>query len=216
VPRPRLHSVDAFLDAAADLVIEDGRDAITVRRLGERLGASNGSIYHAFGSIESVLGQSWLRSARQFLAVQRAAADDAAAGGGRDAARRAVLAAADAPAAFAERDPRGARLLAALRRDDLLAPGLDAGTAEALLDLDRDLVRLMRHLAELRWSRRDGAAVDAVRTCVVVLPGALVLPAIRASAPAAELRFARRQLAAAVDAVLACGVRTAARRRASG
>src|SRR5690242_5447553 len=116
VPRPRLFSSAEFLDAAADLVIDEGREALTVRRLSERTGASNGSIYHAFGSIETLLARSWLRSAREFLAGQREAVTVAVAGSpAHDAAgRRAVLAAADAPAAFAAHDPRGARFLASL------------------------------------------------------------------------------------------------------
>jgi AcrR family transcriptional regulator len=204
VPRPRVFSTEDFLDAAADLVIDDGREALTVRRLSERLGASNGSIYHAFGSIETLLGRSWLRSARQFLELQRDAANDAAAGGGDDAGRRAVLAAADAPARFAEHDARAARFLASLRRDGILVPGLDAATAEDLRGLDRDLVRLMRDLATLTWGRSDAAAVDAVRVCVVTLPGALLLPCIREGSPTA-LPLARRRLAAATTAVLDLG-----------
>ena len=200
MPRPRLFSTDEFLDAAADLVIEDGREALTVRRLSERTGASNGSIYHAFGSIESLLGRSWLRSARQFLDLQRDAVTAAAPDG-----RRAVLAAADAPAVFAGRDARAARFLASLRRDGLLVPGLDPATAEELRALDRDLVRLLRDLARLTWGRADAAAVDAVRVCVVTLPGAMLLPGIRAGR-FDRLPLARRRLAAAAGAVLDLGV----------
>jgi len=43
------------LDAAARLVLEDGFDAVTLVRLSQASGVSNGSIYHHFGSKDGVL-----------------------------------------------------------------------------------------------------------------------------------------------------------------
>src|SRR5687767_15690010 len=82
--RPRVHAPDAVLDAAEELLAQRGRAQLTIRVLAERSGASNGSIYHAFGSLETVVGSAWLRRAHQFLALQGAAVDEAlAAGDGR-------------------------------------------------------------------------------------------------------------------------------------
>src|SRR4051812_21411543 len=77
MPRPQVHSPDAVLDAAEELLVERGRAALTIRALAERSGASNGSIYHAFGSLDTIAGAAWLRRAQRFLAVQKAGMDEA-------------------------------------------------------------------------------------------------------------------------------------------
>jgi len=87
MPRPRVHTDEAVLDAVEELLVEHGRAQLTTRALAERSGASNGSIYHAFGSLETVVAAAWLRRAREFLVLQRAGLDQALAGGD---ARRAV------------------------------------------------------------------------------------------------------------------------------
>jgi AcrR family transcriptional regulator len=199
MPRPRLHAVDAVLDAAEELLVEEGRSSLTVRALAARAGASNGSIYHAFGSLEGVVAAAWLRRARQFLDLQRAAVEAELSSGGRPA----VLAAADSPARLAEQDLRAARLLTSLTRDDVLTDGLQPRVATELRALDDDLVRLFRLLATRVWERSDRAAVDVVTTCVVRLPAALLFPEIRAGDVPGHTRA---QLAAAVGAVLDCGL----------
>ncbi|RZU54204.1 TetR family transcriptional regulator [Krasilnikovia cinnamomea] len=211
MPRPRVHAPDALLDAAEELIVERGRASLTVRALAERAGASNGSIYHTFGSLETVVGAAWQRRGREFLAMQRGAVDEVLAAGPRRApagqslpegGRRAVLAAADAPARFADQQPRAARLLVTLRRDDVLTDAVAPAVADRLRALDAALVDTLRLLALAVWGRGDGAAVDAVTTCVVRLPGAMLFPEIRAG----RVRpHTRAQLAAAVGAVLDCG-----------
>src|SRR5688572_14693933 len=47
----------AVITAALDLVREVGAEGLTVEALRERSGASVGSIYHHFGSLEGVLGE---------------------------------------------------------------------------------------------------------------------------------------------------------------
>jgi AcrR family transcriptional regulator len=196
--RPRLLEPETVLDAAEALVVEHGRAHLTVRALAGRAGASNGSIYHAFGSVENVVAQAWLHRAQQFLEVQRTAVDAALAA---DDAVGAVQAAADAPARLHDVEPPAARLLTALRRDDVLTDGLPDAVAADLRALDRDLAAVLRRLARAVWDRGDRTAVDAVTTCVVRLPAALLFPEIRAG----RVRpLTRRQLAAAVAAVLDC------------
>jgi AcrR family transcriptional regulator len=196
--RPRLHAPEALLDAAEELLAEHGRANLTVRALADRAGASNGSIYHAFGSVENVVATAWLQRARQFLEVQRTAVDAALAAGD---AVGAVQAAADAPARLHGIEPSAARLLTALRRDDLLTDGVPEAVAADLRALDRDLAAVLRRLARAVWDRTDRAAVDVVTTCVVRLPSALLFPGIRAGR---LLPLHRRQLAVAVAAVLDC------------
>ncbi|TFV67199.1 UNVERIFIED_ORG: TetR/AcrR family transcriptional regulator [Bacillus sp. AZ43] len=188
--RPRTHAPDALLDAAEELLVGDGRAALTVRSLAARAGASNGSIYHAFGSLETVVASAWLRRAEQFLEVQRAVI--ASAGD----AREAVRAAADAPAQLAERDLRAARLLVGLRHEDVLVDSVAAPVAERLRALEGDLTGTVRELA-----RRLAVPADLVTTCVVRLPSALLFPEIRAGG---VRPITRRRLAAAVGAVLDC------------
>jgi AcrR family transcriptional regulator len=197
MPRPRRHAPDAVLDAAEELLVERGRTGLTVRGLAAGSGASNGSIYHAFGSVDGVVAAAWLRRARQFLDLQRAAVE-AVAGG-----RAAVLAAADAPAGLAERDLRAARLLTSLTRDDVLAGPVPEPIAGELRALDAELVDVLRRLAHGMWERRDRTAVDVVTTCVVRLPAALLCPDIRAGRVPGR---SRGQLAAAVGAVLDCAL----------
>jgi len=202
MPRPQVHSPDAVLDAAEELLVERGRAALTIRALAERSGASNGSIYHAFGSLDTIAGAAWLRRAQRFLAVQKAGMDEALEAG---SGTRAVQAAADAPARLAEEDPRAAQLLVTLQRDDLLTDGVAPAVADGLRALDAELVDTMRRLARAMWDRADAAAVDVVTTCVVRLPAALLFGEIRAG----RVRpHTRAQLAAAVGAVLDCGPET--------
>ena len=195
--RPRLHSADAVLDAAEEIVVAEGRRQLTVRALAQRAGASNGSIYHAFGSVETVVASAWLRRAERFLALQRAAVEAELAVPGPDAGRRAVLAAADTPARLADEDLRAARLLTSLTRDEVLTDSVAAPVAARLRALDGELRGIFRLLA-------DALGADALGTvtiCVVRLPAALLFPEIRAG----RVRpLTRRQLAAAVGAVLDC------------
>jgi AcrR family transcriptional regulator len=196
MPRPRVHAPESVLDAAEELLVAHGRGGLTIRALSEGAGVSNGSIYHAFGTLEDVVAGAWLRRAEQFLAMQRSAVDEELENGG---ARRAVQAAADAPARLAEQDLRAARLLVALDRDDLLTDSVSGSAADRLRALDAALLDTLRLLARALRGRADAAAVDLITTCVVRLPTALLFPGIRAGLVSPS---ARRQLAAAVGAVL--------------
>ncbi|SCX54139.1 transcriptional regulator, TetR family [Klenkia marina] len=194
--RPRLHSPDAILDAAQDLLVAHGRDSLTVRALAERSGVSNGSIYHAFGSLETVVATTWLRRARDFLTLQQAAV---AAELDRGDPRAAVLAAADAPARYAEASMPAAQLLTRLSRDDVVTATVDPTVATELTALDGAVAGTLRRLAGAVLPRADRTAVDVLTTCIVRLPGALLFPGIRRGTVDP---LARRQLAAAVTAVL--------------
>jgi AcrR family transcriptional regulator len=197
MPRPRVHAPEAVLDAAEELLGAEGRAQLTVRALARRSGVANGSIYHAFGSLETVAAAAWLRRARQFLDLQRAAVVEAGTDG-----RRAVQAAADAPARLADGELRAAQLLVRLQRDDLLADAVAPEVADGLRALDAALLDTLRLLACAAWGRDDAAAVAVVTTCVVRLPTALLLPEIRDG----RVRpHTRTQLAAAVGAVVDCG-----------
>ena len=146
-----------------------------------------------FGSLETVAGSAWLRRAEQFLA--------------RGNARGAVQAAADSPARLADHDLRAAQLLVVLNRDDVLTDAVAPPVADRLRPLDAALVDTLRLLARGVWERADAVAVDVVTTCVVGLPAALLFPGIRAGRVRPQTRI---QLAAALGAVLDCGLPTSA------
>jgi hypothetical protein len=121
--------------------------------------------------------------------------------------RGAVHAAADSPARLADHDLRAAQLLVVLNRDDVLTDAVAPPVADRLRALDAALVDTLRLLARGVWERADAVAVDVVTTCVVRLPAALLFPGIRAGRVRPQTRI---QLAAAVGAVLDCGLPTSA------
>ncbi|MFZ2177451.1 MAG: helix-turn-helix domain-containing protein [Rhodococcus sp. (in: high G+C Gram-positive bacteria)] len=202
MPRPRTHDLGALIDAAERIASELGPAAVTLRALTDATGMSNGAIYHAFGSRLGVVGQAWLRAAERYLGIQKAAVDAAlsAPSRGRGEAIDAVVAAADAPAVFAEQRPASARLLLTVRREALLGAELPDALAAELVGLDRALVELMTTLASAVWDRRDRLAVDVIHTCIVGLPTVLLLHGDRVRDP-----VMRRRLEAAVRAVVAVG-----------
>ncbi|ORA77119.1 TetR family transcriptional regulator [Mycolicibacter kumamotonensis] len=196
MPRPRVHDPERVLDAVESLAARSGPAAVTIRAVSELTGASNGAVYHAFGSRAGLVTAAWLRAARRFLALQSELVDAASEPTG------AVIAAADAPVAFAERHPDASRLLQAIRHDALLDEDLPDEVAAQLRGVEAELVALLIRLAGALWDRRDAAAVDTVTTCVVDLPIAIVLSRNRLGSSTA-----RAQLHAAVRAVLAVGPR---------
>lgn len=198
--RPRLHDLDAILDAAELLTIDGGPNAATLRKVAAATGASNGSIYHAYPSRSHLVGAVWLRAAHRFLKVQQrsvAAARSEPALRNRTGAIAAVVAAADAPALFAQEFPDSAKLIFGLSRRALLGSGLPPDLAAETQRLDSVLRELFIQLAQSLWGRSDGRAVQVIEECVVGLPTALILRNRRKPDPTARLR-----LEAAVRAVL--------------
>ncbi|PWV84049.1 regulatory protein, tetR family [Prauserella marina] len=177
-----------------------GADRVTVRELASAAGVPNGTIYHAFGSLGAVLARTWLRAANDFLDLQRELADRAKTGAEDPSA--AVVAAALAPAEFAERRSAAARMLLTVERDRLLGPRLPAELADELIGIDARLVSLLVGLSETVWNRRDGAAVEVMTTCVVDLPSALLRGALTGAETRPVPQRLRERLAAAVRAVL--------------
>ena len=194
--RPRQYDVDDLLAHARDLWIGRGVDGLTIRALSAASGASNGAVYHAFGSRDGLLARVWAEEAGRFLTFQRDRVADAMREGD---ATEALVAAALAPAAYAKDNEDGARLLLAATADDLLTSELDEEGRTQLLGLQKELGGLLVELASALWERRDRAAVMVVRHCVVTLPGALLLNADRITDPLARhaLEHAVRGIAAA-------------------
>lgn len=200
MPRPRLHDPDVVLDAVEELVARTGPVAVTIRAIGAAVNVSNGAVYHTFTSRGGLMGQAWLRAGRRFLAVQTALVDKAVADSELGGPVEAVVAAADAPVVFNEQYPGSATLLLRVRREEVLADDVPADVADELRRLDKLLVALMVRLATAVWERKDAGAVDAITSCVVDLPTALLLRRDRLGSATA-----RAHLHAAVRAVLEVG-----------
>src|SRR5450755_3701002 len=109
MPRPRTYDPDIVLDAAESLAVRAGPAAVTIRAVEAAAGVSNGAIYHTFGSRAGLVGRTWLRAARRFLAVQTELVDATLDGDSGGDAVAAVVAAANAPAAFARKFPQSAQ-----------------------------------------------------------------------------------------------------------
>ncbi|AYF75746.1 TetR/AcrR family transcriptional regulator [Nocardia yunnanensis] len=201
MPRPRIHDLDLALDAAEALAVSAGPAAVTIRAVAAATGMSNGALYHSFGSRGELVGRTWIRAAHRFLALQAelvAAATDPV---------EAVLAAAGAPAVFAQTYPASTQLFFRIRRDDLLGGELPEPLRTELTGTQTTLVELMKTLARGLWDRADAAAVDTMTLCLVDLPTAILLDRDRLTTP-----LASRQLRAAVHAILDLGPAPARRR----
>jgi AcrR family transcriptional regulator len=201
MPRPRLHSVDAILDAAEQLVGGGGPSALTLRSLALATGAPAGTLTHAFGSRDGLVAQLWLRAAQRFLDRQRTRIDSELASSAPDFATRATVAAALAPIALVTECPGAAAVLLGYRREDLLGADVPDALADDLYALDQRFVALLVQLAEALWQRRDATAVEVVTVCVVDLPTGLLRRHLRGEVPPDTARH----LQAAVEGVLALG-----------
>jgi AcrR family transcriptional regulator len=190
MPRPQVYDREAMLDAAEELAVKGGVNAVTIRAVSDRAGISNGAIYHAFGSRGGLVGRAWVRAARRFLALQQQAVD------AEDDPIRGVVAAADAPAVFSEQYPSSAQLVLGTSREELIGEAPAEVQAE-LRVLDTDLRDLLIRLSIAMWDRKDAASVAVIEDCVVGLPTGLMLR--RPMPPTADTRL---RLAAAVQAIL--------------
>jgi len=185
------------LDAVESLAVASGPAAVTIRAVSAAVGVSNGALYHTFESRSGLMGRAWIRAARRFFTMQHDLVDQALADGDPQAA---VVAAADAPAVFADRYPDSSKLLWLVSREELLDSDLPDDVAAELHDLHRSLIDLMIRLADKLWDRRDARAVDTITTCIVDLPTSIVLRRDRLANPTA-----REHVRASVRAVLDVG-----------
>jgi AcrR family transcriptional regulator len=197
VPRPRVYDPDRVLDAVESLAVASGPAAVTIRAVSAAVGVSNGALYHTFQSRSGLMGRAWIRAARRFFTMQHDLVDQALADGDP---RAAVVAAADAPAVFADRYPDSSKLLWLVSREELLDSDLPDHVAAELQDLHRSLIDLMIRLADKLWDRRDARAVDTITTCIVDLPTSIVLRRDRLANATA-----REHVRASVRAVLDVG-----------
>jgi AcrR family transcriptional regulator len=191
--RPRLHSDDTILDAARDLVLRSGARSTTLNAIAKASGAPKGSVYHRFASLNDLLAAMWIRAVRRAQGAFLEAVDE-------PNPTAAAVAAALSLHDFAKREPADARLLASLRREDLIE-GIEApALRRELAELNEPVQRAIAALARRLYGNASAANVERTVCAVVDLPlGAIRRHLIAGSTPPRTLRG---QLEAAVRAAL--------------
>jgi AcrR family transcriptional regulator len=187
-----------MLDAARDLLLEDGSRSATIEAIAGASGAPTGSIYHRFGSRDELIARLWIRAVHRSQASFLAALDREDA---KDAARAAALSIVD----FCQEHPADARLLVSFRREDLIRTATDSALAAELTELNRPVERAVVDLARRLYGRRTRAALDRTLLAVFDLPyGAVRRHLIAGTTFPPGMRA---DLARAVAAVLEASVR---------
>jgi AcrR family transcriptional regulator len=162
MPRPQLHPTDTMLDAARDLLLEDGSRA-TIEAIAEASGAPTGSIYHRFRSRNDLVARLWIRAVHRSQAMFLEAMEP-------EDARDAALAAAMSIIDFCEEHPADAQLLVSFRREDLIRTTPEGSVATELEELNRPVERAVVDLARRLYGRRTRAALDRTLLAVFDLP----------------------------------------------
>jgi AcrR family transcriptional regulator len=152
-----------MLDAARDLLIEDGPRSATIEAIAGASGAPTGSIYHRFGSRDELVARLWMR------AVYRSQASFLIALQAPDP-KEAALAAAMSIIDFCEEHPADAQLLVLFRREDLVRSVPEGALADELLQLNRPIERAVVGLAQRLYGTRSRAALERTLLAVFDLP----------------------------------------------
>jgi AcrR family transcriptional regulator len=158
-----VHATETMLDAARDLLLEDGPRRATIEAIAGASGAPTGSIYHRFGSRDELIARLWMR------AVYRSQASFLIALQAPDP-RAAALAAAMSIIDFCEEHPADAQLLVLFRREDLVRSVPEGPLADELLQLNRPIERAVVGLAQRLYATRSRAALERTLLAVFDLP----------------------------------------------
>lgn len=189
-----MHSDDAILDAALEQVLDRGARATTIDAIAEASGAPKGSLYHRFQSLNDLLAEMWIR------AVHRAQGSFLAALDNPDPVE-AALDAAVSLHDFSQAHVADARLLASMRREDLIETSLSPQVQQQLADLNRPLARALTTLARRLFGHATKGSIEATIAATSDIPlGALRRHLIAGSRLPPGLRG---QIRAAARAVLA-------------
>jgi AcrR family transcriptional regulator len=191
--RPELHPESAILDAARTLVLAEGARSTTVNAIAAASGAPKGSIYHRFASLNDLLAEMWMRAVRRSQAAFLAAL-------GEPEPVTAAVAGALSIHDFAEQQRADARLLVAMRREDLVET-VDASQLRRELDeLNRPLEGALTELGRRLYGRASRENIERTVCAVVDIPQGAIRRHLLAG-----VQFPpglRAQLEAAVRAVL--------------
>lgn len=192
MPRPAIHTEDALLDSARAVVVDRGVRAATIAAVRDVSGASTGSIYHRFGSVDEILARAWMRAARR--------SQDAAVAACTDDPVETIVQSALAMFDFCVDSPDDAVLLTTFRRADFLDADLAPATRHEVEHLNDPIAGRIRALSRAVFGRADDPGIDLTLIAVVDLPAAFALRRIQA--PTTPTLPYRRRLEAAVRAML--------------
>jgi AcrR family transcriptional regulator len=177
------------MDAVRTLVLEGGPRHATIAAVAGASGASTGSIYHRFDSIDELLARAWMRAIRgvqsALLSAEGHPIDEAAVAG--------ALAVYD----FCLREREDALLASSFKLSDFPASDLSDATRAELGRLNREIDPFIDSLA--RWLGGAGQR-DAALLVIRDLPYGAALPHVRAGTRPPRRR--RRALEVAVRAAL--------------
>jgi len=151
-----------MLDAARDLLLEQGAGNATMEAIAGASGAPTGSIYHRFGSRDELIARLWLRAVYRSQASFLASLE-------KDDPREAALGAAMSIVDFCETEFADARLLASFRREDLIRATSDQ-LARELEEVNRPVERAVVGLARRLYGRSSRAALNRTLLAVFDLP----------------------------------------------
>jgi AcrR family transcriptional regulator len=158
-----VHSDDAILDAARGLVLDRGARATTIDAIAAASGAPKGSLYHRFESVSDLLAQMWIRAARRAQEHFLAQLDE-------PDATQAALAAAVSLHDFSALHRADARMLASMRREDLVEAPVAPRLQRELAELNRPLEVAIGALAERLFGRATAASVEATVAATADIP----------------------------------------------
>jgi AcrR family transcriptional regulator len=161
---PRKHQTDPILDAAREIVLRRGPRAASVAAIASASGAPVGTLYHRFGSRDGLLEAVWLRALERFQQGALSAADAE-----RDPLDRGE-ALARSSIEFAARHRDDARLLLAVRREDLLDSAPNDAFRRRLGKINAPLIAELQAIARALFGRADSRSMAAVTRAVVELP----------------------------------------------
>jgi AcrR family transcriptional regulator len=181
------------LDAARDLVLSGGTRAATMDRIVSASWAPKGSIYHRFATLDDLLAKMWLRAVRR-------SQDSFLAALGHPDAEAAAIAAGLAIHDFARAQPGDTRLLASLRREDLLGSVTSPDVQRELREVNDGLAAAVVQLARRLHRRAPRSALERTACAVIDLPQGAVRRHLISGTPVP--RTTRSQLEAAIRAAL--------------
>lgn len=161
--RRALHSEEQILDAAQTLVLNRGARSLTVDAIASFGKVPKGSIYHRYASLNDLLAAMWIRAARssQGMFLDALADPDPLC-----AAVNGALALHD----FASDQFANARLLASMRREDLIEQVKSPVLRDELSELNRGLELALRRLAGRVFGANTRDALERTVCAVVDIP----------------------------------------------
>lgn len=187
-------TVDAFLDAAREVVLTHGLRAATITEIARQAGAPVGSIYHRFSSVDELLMRAWLRAAEATQRVHREV--DMSGDDPLDIAARLAVAFYDHCVAR----PEDVLLLDRISHQDLAGLDLTGDQRAQITRSDAQAATLIAGMARAVFGHDSHAASDAVVLALVDLPQSFTRRYLQSRREPPRQR--RDQLPAAVRAVL--------------